>query len=521
MKTTLRQKIAMGGMHIPPWMLWLTILTGLLAVGYAFIWFQIANNLRHDQNFELGRIDKVNADALYALKKSKLEVVAPACSQEFLTQLKRVAFLPDGLNEFFYAPSDNVLCSTTNPKFESPVPLGPADIIDAASGLALWLEKDLAPFGRPGSKGTILKSGDFAVAIPPHAGLQNIAGWLKKELVAVGGQVWNVAGEPGVFGRRAGSTAFELSDLVTLGEVKCDHSTVYCIASEADLLAWAREWKIILLSVTILVAVFAWLCAATLKVALERYTSFDARFLRYLDVSTLVVAYQPIVDLRSGEISGCEVLARWRDVDGAIAFPDRFIDLVEKSGRTLSFTRMVVELAYEQLSARVPQGRALQVNFNIFPCDLDSRALLPILHCFLRKDDRFSVAVEIVETDEIDVSKAEPAIRDLRLAGIKTYIDDFGTGYSSIERIATVPVDGVKLDRSFAMAPSQSILGRMFVQVLELVKASGRVIVVEGVETESKLSTLRASGLADFAQGYGIARPLSIDEFIDLLSMPA
>ncbi|MFA5950788.1 MAG: EAL domain-containing protein [Hyphomicrobium sp.] len=513
----------MGGTHIPPWVLWLVILTGLLAVGYAFIWFQIANNLRHDQDFELGRVDKVNADALYALKKSRLEVVAPPCSQEFLTQLKRVSFLPDGLNEFFYAPSDNVLCSTTNPKFESPVPLGPADIRDAASGLALWLEKDLTPFGRPGSKGTILKNGEFAVAIPPHAGLQNTAGWLKKELVAVSsqGQVWNLAGEPGVFARRAGDTAFELSDLLTPGEVKCDQNTVYCIASEADLLSWAGEWKVILLSVIILVAVFAWLCATALKAAIARYSSFDARFLRYLDVNTLVIAYQPIVDLRSGEISGCEVLARWRDLDGAIVFPDRFIDLVKKSGRTLPFTRSVVELAYKELSARVPQGQTLQVNFNIFPCDLDSRALLPILHCFLRKDDRFSVAVEIVETDEIDVSKAEPAIRDLRLAGIKTYIDDFGTGFSSIERIATVSVDGVKLDRSFAMAPSQSILGRMFVQVLELIKASGRVIVVEGVETESKLSTLRASGLADFAQGYGIARPLSIDGFIDLLSMPA
>ena len=88
-----------------------------------------------------------------------------------------------------------------------------------------------------------------------------------------------------------------------------------------------------------------------------------------------------------------------------------------------------------------------------------------------------SIAVELVESDAIDFEKAQLAIEELGRAGIKSYIDDFGTGYSSIERVARLAVYGVKLDRSFAMSPPDSVLGRMLVQVIDMIKTSGHLIV--------------------------------------------
>ena len=159
----------------------------------------------------------------------------------------------------------------------------------------------------------------------------------------------------------------------------------------------------------------------------------------------------------------------------------------------------------------------LEINFNVFACDLDSARLLRIFSRFLERKRQFDLAVELVESQEIDFEEAQRAIQELARAGVRTYIDDFGTGYSSIERVATLAVHGVKLDRSFAMSPPDSIMGQMLVQVLEMIKTSGRMIVVEGVETEARLNLLRSIGIVDGVQGYVISRPLGIDQFIAFL----
>ena len=146
------------------------------------------------------------------------------------------------------------------------------------------------------------------------------------------------------------------------------------------------------------------------------------------------------------------MLARWRDIDGTIVAPKRFIDIVERTGRTLLFTQMVVDKAHEELRGRIASDLPLQVNFNVFARDLDSETLLRVFSKFIDSESLLSIAVELVESDAIDFEKAQLAIEELGRAGIKSYIDDFGTGYSSIERVARLAVHGVKLDRSFAMS---------------------------------------------------------------------
>ena len=128
------------------------------------------------------------------------------------------------------------------------------------------------------------------------------------------------------------------------------------------------------------------------------------------------------------------------------------------------------------------------ISFNIFACDLESAKLLPIFSQFLQGPRKFDLAVELVENQDLDFEDAQWAIHELAQAGIKVYIDDFGIGYSSIERVATLAVHGVKLDRSFAMSPPDSVLGRMLVQVLEMINTAGSVVIIEGVETDARLN---------------------------------
>ena len=489
-------------------------------MGYGFIVWQVSSSIRRDQDTELGRLAEIRGNVVFALQKLQQDATAPPCSPDFLAQMQKIAFIPDGLNEFLYAPNGVAECSTRQPKFITPVPLGAPDIEGSGpSDPSLRMDRDLGSIGRAGTTGTIAELGAFAVAIPPYTRYQNDATWLKKELVAVGpnGKVWSIAGDRGLYQRLSTPARTLGARLTTADVIRCDDQRIYCVASKADLFAWARDWTTILSSIAVLAALFAWVCATYIIAWLNRYWSFEARFNRHLNAQSVVVAYQPIIDLRSGEVSGCEVLARWRDVDGTIVAPNRFIEIVARTGRTAAFTQMVADRAYEELERHIPRDMRLEINFNVFACDLDSARLLRIFSRFLERKRQFDLAVELVESQEIDFEEAQRAIQELARAGVRTYIDDFGTGYSSIERVATLAVHGVKLDRSFAMSPPNSIMGQMLVQVLEMIKTSGRMIVVEGDETEARLNLLRSIGIVDGVQGYVISRPLGIDQFIAFL----
>ena len=310
--------------------LWGALYAVLLAIGFGFIHWQVASHIGRDQSAELGRISAIRGDAVDALHMLQQDATAPACSRDFLAQMQRVAFLPDGLNEFLYAPAGAVECSTSQPKFDTPVPLGAPDIVGTTSkDPSLRLDRDLGPLGRPGTIGTIAALGAFAVAIPPYSRDEDELPWLHKQLVALGrqGKVWDIAGDRGLYERLAGAPKPTLlSHPATVTATACDDKRLYCVASKADLFAWARDWYPILLSVAVLAALFAWVCANNVVAWLNRYWSFELRFNRGLSEQSIVVAYQPILDLRSDAIVGCEVLARWRDVEGRSSRRIKFIE---------------------------------------------------------------------------------------------------------------------------------------------------------------------------------------------------
>lgn len=510
--------LARGESHNPVWPLFLPTLALALVSGIVLVLALLKNDLERLQSQEIAAIAKTRENALKAFDMARAIVKATPCTEEFAAQLSEVAFLPDGLNEFLFVPEGKILCGSTVHLYEDPVELAEPDATEPDDGLAYWLEKDLSFLRRPGVRGMVIRQGDFAVTVAPP-GLSPITSpWLSAELIAIDRSgMKSLSGASGLYN---GMNIAEATGQQTpnLQSVACAPGLIFCIAAKASLWIWLEEHLFVVFVSVAALTLVAWLGAVQLTAWLAQYLSFEARFLRTLSPDTLEVAYQPIMEIQSGRIVGCEALARYRDVDGTRVSPDNFIDLVVLSGRTVEFSKMVVERAYRDLSTSIPASWHLQVNFNIFPRDLDSPDLLGIFKPFLdARDPRFVVAAEIVEVEELNLAVANNAFRTLASAGIKSFIDDCGAGYSSIENVATLPVDGVKLDRSFAMAPPDSVMGRMFVQVLKLIQTSGRPLVVEGVESHAQLEMLRRTGLAQYAQGYCIAKPLSVEELTERL----
>ncbi len=498
--------------------IWLVIAAALLAGGAWFWRNQIEQTLAREGQAELAQFDRLYANVTAAFDELQRTATAPPCSSEFIRELRRVAFKPDGLNEFMYAPQGQVTCSTSITTAQQGVSLGPPDIdLNDKRDIDLWINKRLDSIGLPGVVGSVAYQEPFALVIPPQSSWSDPSSWVRREYIvtAPGGRVWHLGGDGGVFAAASGNGSDEVPASTMHGTI-CGDAHPYCVVLEADLAQIASEWRTELLLAFCLIGFYAIWPATIVHRWLKTYWSLESRFRRNLSPASVVCAYQPILDLRTGRISGCEVLARWRDVDGSIVPPDKFIDIVASTGQTLEFTKMVADRAHRELSAALPQDTKLQINFNIFPRDLDCEKLRGVFSAFETDRERFQLALEIVESDEV-FDNVHGEIEALARHGVQTYIDDFGNGYSSIHRVASLAIHGVKLDRSFAMAPNESLMARMLMHALDMIGSSGREIVVEGVETQERLDVLIQSGRVAYAQGYLISKPLPIERLAEFL----
>jgi diguanylate cyclase (GGDEF)-like protein/PAS domain S-box-containing protein len=229
----------------------------------------------------------------------------------------------------------------------------------------------------------------------------------------------------------------------------------------------------------------------------------------------LVLHHQPLIDVTTNAVVGTEVLARWNHPTMGLIPPDVFIELAEVSGQMKNLTRWVIRRALGDLIALGADGDGLDVSVNLSVRNLYEADLVDWLTATFTELDisPTRLVVEITETTMMDdQSAAIEVIESLRRLGVRTWIDDFGTGHSSFARLRNLPVDGVKIDRTFvsgsAISGNDQILLRSLV---ELLHSLGLQTIAEGVEEIESMDLLRRMG-CDMAQGFALARPMPFDE---------
>lgn len=493
---------------------------------FAMTMLLVFRDLRQGMGNEVARamesVTRARSTSTQTLGVMNEELTADICSDAYISQLRRVAFLPDGINELFYFENGRILCSANNGRLETPQMLEMADIPATDDMPTLWIDRDLGLLGLPGMRGIFAVDGNFGLVLPMSKPARVSTDALDMQVVihATDGRYWPIGGNDGLYAQAVAEKTGPFALIESgLTDVQCDLGGLNCIAARAaPAYVIARGAPMLALGALVSAILATWLSGRACQLLAHRW-SFEQRFLRQLKAGQgLECAYQPLYGLDDDRIVGCEVLARWRDVDGAMVFPDRFIPLVEKHRLTMPFTANIVAHAYADLLAIMAPGQRLQVNFNIFPQDLNAALLLEIFAPFLMPDSAFDLVIEIVETGAIDLSTAQAEIEQLRRYGARIYIDDFGSGYSSMHTLAGLSVDGVKLDRSFAMAPEGSVMANMLDHAIDLVQAAGRKVVVEGVESAVCLARLKNTGKVDIAQGYYISRPLNPPAFAHFLA---
>jgi len=235
----------------------------------------------------------------------------------------------------------------------------------------------------------------------------------------------------------------------------------------------------------------------------------------------LVMHYQPTLDLRSGELVGVEALVRWRHPTFGLLYPDDFVSLCERVGMIRTLTRTVIELAVAQLASLDRQGWSLQMSVNISRLDLLDEELPGYVDVVLahHRVAPERLTLEITETSiSKDPQHALASIVHLRERGMRISIDDFGVGYSSLSQLLELPVDELKIDKSFVLALGVDARARAVVTAtIELARALGLTVVAEGIESSTSLHAVTELGV-DVAQGYFVACPYSTTQLEDYLT---
>lgn len=240
----------------------------------------------------------------------------------------------------------------------------------------------------------------------------------------------------------------------------------------------------------------------------------------------LVVEYQPVVDLESGRLRGIEALVRWNRPGLGRQTPDSFIDVAEETGAILEIGKWVLGTACAQLRAleeSLPSAAGLMIGINLSARQLLDPALPQVLAGILLETglSASQVVLEITESTLVeDVASSHEMLNSLKKLGVMIAIDDFGTGFSSLSSLSRLPVDILKIDRSFIEEldtdnpTGDRRGGTAIVQaIIALASAMHLDLVAEGVATPEQRVALRALGCPN-GQGYLFAPPMAADALL-------
>ena len=233
------------------------------------------------------------------------------------------------------------------------------------------------------------------------------------------------------------------------------------------------------------------------------------------------VVYQPKLSLKSHRIEGLEALIRWNHPEKDYISPDHFIPIAESSGLIHDISAFVFKNALNQLRVWREAGRNdLILSINISALQLrDANLVLDILAA-LRKANVPANALELEITETSIIESPESAIillNELRSSGVTISMDDFGTGYTSLALVTDLPLDGVKIDRSFISQISKTKRNQSVVEsIINMSQSLDLKVVGEGIETQEQLAILDHLG-CDEIQGYYISKPIGADKVLEFL----
>jgi EAL domain-containing protein (putative c-di-GMP-specific phosphodiesterase class I) len=255
------------------------------------------------------------------------------------------------------------------------------------------------------------------------------------------------------------------------------------------------------------------------------YLALETKMRKAQDNNELLLYYQPKQSLADGRIIGFEALLRWKPADSDLVPPANFIPLIEEMGLIIPIGEWVLRTACMQNKAWQEAGYGpFVVSVNLSSRQFDQKNFIEIVTQALRDANLEPQYLELEITESTIMRDPDEAITILYILknmGIKISVDDFGTGYSSLNYLRRIPLDSLKIDRSFVMHIESSASDQAIIKAIIALGHSLELnIVAEGVETDQQLTFLREWG-CDELQGYLLSRPFPVQQLPEFLAVQA
>jgi predicted signal transduction protein with EAL and GGDEF domain len=260
----------------------------------------------------------------------------------------------------------------------------------------------------------------------------------------------------------------------------------------------------------------------SMKAAAFKRLTLENNLRRAIDRGEFRLYYQPKVELATGQVTGVEALVRWRDPAVGIVLPSEFIPLAEEMGSIVLIGNWVLRAAAQQAVAwQKANGVPLRVSVNLSPLQIEEPDFAKTVASVLKETglDPQYLEFEITESTLMQDEESNIALlQRLKAMGIRLSLDDFGTGYSSLSYLRRLPIDTLKIDRSFvqriATDPDDAAFAGAIIGMAKVLRLR---VVVEGVETEQQRDLLDELG-CDEIQGFLFSTPVPADEVTAVLA---
>ncbi len=489
-----------------------------LAIGLSVALRSTENRLVRYDNRLLQYAESFNTeinDTLDAVNASPY----PFCSDEDITRLRTLVFHGHLVKDIGRVRDGKLYCTSVDGRLEHPQEQRPPDIV-TPSGRKISLNVPLV--SAPGILGDITQSGEatFVAAHDAFGHLHEAPMTYTTTLTnRISRQVLRTAGDP-----------LRLTDAEVLGERKlirggslyvarCSEQFAPCMVAGVTLRdAWRMNNSVI--------GGFVFICslgglALGFTVLLQpQKRSLAKQLRRALRLNLIAVVYQPIVDVKTGEIIGAEALARWTDEEGQSIRPDVFVAAAEELGFIGKLTRVVLRMIVREMGEYLRSHPEFRINVNIAAADLADSHFSPMLDRLLQRNRIApqSINLELTERSTANHELAISSIRRLRARGHQFYIDDFGTGYSSLAYLNQLAIDAIKIDRAFTDAVGTGSLTAAIVpQILAMAETLHVKVVVEGVERQDQSDYFASRNQEILAQGWHFGEPIPAEKLIEIV----
>ncbi|MBP1870406.1 sensor c-di-GMP phosphodiesterase-like protein [Ensifer adhaerens] len=495
----------------------LAALGAILPIAAAFyLSWSVATNREETRlsrlaEYALVRADTALGEATSALKSADQFSFAP-CSQAHIAAMRTLVVNTRSVEDIGYFEGDELKCTSWG-KPESTIGRGPVDFT-TASGIGVTAR--VHPTISNGRAMLGLRYRSYSVLTDP-ARLVDVLASPDTRLA--------IASDTGTLVSALNAPdASLIKRLVEHPQTGSDADNLFATASGSGWIAIATSSRASLLNdlgrerllllplgaivAALMVGLVLWLSRRRLSPLGELSIAVHRR--------EFIVHYQPLIEMKTGICVGAEALVRWRRPDGSLVRPDTFIPLAEESGLIQAITDQVIDGVIGDLGAVLVADRSLHIAINLSADDIKSGRVLPVIQAELANSGVLTeqIWLEATERGFMDVKSARATIEEARRLGHSVAIDDFGTGYSSLQYLQDLPLDALKIDKSFIDTVGLvSATSAVTPHIIDIAKSLNLYIVAEGIERQEQADYLLERGV-HYGQGWLYSKALPAQEFI-------